>query len=303
MSTRKQGIINATIAYVLWGVYPLYWHLLRAISPVELLINRTFWSFVTLFLVILVLRLHKSLWKTILDLVKDKKKLTLLIVATALLSTNWFVFTFAIVSGRILEASLGYYINPIMNIFIGVIILKEKLNKYQVLAALIVFVAVLFLTISHGTFPWISLVLALSFGCYGIAKKFIKLDPLFGLFLETALVLPISSFLFMFWLYNGTSSLLQGDAFISFLLIISGIITISPLFFFARAVRQLPLSILGFLQYMGPSISMVLAIFVLGEHFSRSHFITFGLIWIACLLFSTSHMLVRRSCCKSNNPT
>ena len=294
MNTRKQGIINAIIAYVLWGVYPLYWHLLRAISPTELVITRTFWAFVTLFIIILILRLHTSLWKTIKDLIKDKRKVFLLVLATALLSVNWLVFTFAIVSGRLLEASLGYYINPILNILIGVIFLKERLNKYQVVAAIMVFVAVLFLTIFHGIFPWISLVLALSFGCYGVVKKFIQLDSLFSLFLETTLILPISSFLFIFWLYNGTSILLQGDTFIIFLMIASGFITVLPLFFFAKAVKQLPLSIIGFLQYLGPSINMVLAIFVLGEHFSIEYFITFGIIWVACLIFSTSHWLQPR---------
>jgi chloramphenicol-sensitive protein RarD len=295
MTTRKQGIINAVIAYILWGVYPLYWQMLQVVSPTEILINRMVWSFLTLFLIIIGLRLFKSLKNTVIEIIKDKKKLTLLIVAAALLSMNWFVFTFAIVSERIIEASLGYYINPILNILIGVIILKEKLNRYQAIAAGIVTVAVLFLTITYGSFPWIAIVLALSFGCYGIAKKFIQVDPFFSLFLETTLMLPLSTFFFSLWLINGTSAFLQPNNTIIFLLMGAGFITISPLFFFAKAIKQLPLSLIGFLQYIGPSISMVVAIFVLGENFTRQHLITFGLIWIACLLFSTSHLLPQNS--------
>jgi len=291
MNTKKQGIINAVIAYVLWGIYPLYWRMLQAISATEILVNRMIWSFVTLFLVIVGLRLFTSLKKTILEILKDRNKLSLLILAAALISLNWFVFTFAIVTERIIQASLGYYINPILNILIGVVLLKEKLNKYQGIAAILVTIAVLYLTFSYGSFPWISLVLAFTFGCYGIVKKFIPVDPFFSLFLETALIFPVATFFFGFWMVSGSSAFLQQDLSIILLLMGAGFITISPLFFFARAVKQLPLSLLGFLQYIGPSINMVIAIFMLDEVFTRQHLITFSLIWIACLLFSTSHLL------------
>ena len=291
MNTRKQGIINGVAAYVLWGIYPLYWRMLQTVSPAEILINRMIWSFVTLFIVIFGLRLLKTLKETVIGIIKDKKKLALLILAAALISINWFVFTFAMVSGRVIEASLGYYINPILNILIGVVILKERLNKYQSIAALMVTIAVLYLTIAYGSFPWIALVLAASFGCYGIVKKFIPVDPFFGLFLETALIFPVATFFFTFLLFNGTSAYLQSNTTIILLLMGAGFITISPLFFFSKAIKQLPLSFLGFLQYIGPSINMVVAIFILGENFTRIHLITFGLIWLACLLFSTSHLL------------
>ena len=293
MNTKKQGIINAIVAYLLWGIYPLYWRMLQGIDPTEILVNRMIWSFVTLLLVIIGLRLFTSLKKIVIEILKDKKKLALLVLATALISINWFIFTFAVVTERIIQSSLGYYINPILNILIGVVLLKEKMNRYQKVAAILVMFAVLYLTFSYGSFPWIALILAFTFGCYGVVKKFIPVDPFFSLFLETALVFPVAFFFFGLWLLNGNSAFLQQDSSVILLLMGAGFITISPLFFFAKAAKQLPLSLLGFLQYIGPSINMIIAIFVLGEYFSRQHLITFSLIWIACLLFSTSHLLPR----------
>ena len=291
MKESKKGIINAVIAYTLWGVYPIYWAMLQSIRPTEILINRIIGAFLTLFIVILVTRLFGALKETILELYKDRKKLILLLIAACLISTNWLVFTFAAVSGRILEASLGYYINPILSILIGVIFLKERLNKYQVTAVVIAAVGVLYLTLSYGVLPWISLVLAFSFGFYGIVKKVTQINSTFSLFLETTLALPVAIFFFMFWIFDGTSAYVQQDKSYVFLLMLAGLITISPLYFFSKCAKQLPLSTLGFLQYIGPTINIFVAIFILGESFSIHRFISFTFIWIACLLFSTSHLL------------
>lgn len=295
MNEQKQGIINATIAYILWGIYPLYWWLLQSIRPTELLINRMIWSFVTLLIVIIALRLIKPLKATIAELLVNKRKLMLLIVAASFLSINWFTFTFAIVSNRILEASLGYYINPILSILIGIVFLKEKLNKYQTLAVLIAAVGVLFLTISYGTFPWISLILAFTFGFYGFAKKLIQINSFFSLLLETTLMLPIATFVFTSWLIDGTSAFLQPNLAHILLLLGAGFITISPLYFFSKAAGQLPFKILGFLQYIGPTIQIFVAVFITGEDFSTQRFITFGFVWVACLLFSTSHLFPKKA--------
>ena len=295
MNELKRGIVNATIAYTMWGIYPLYWHLLQSVRPFEILVNRMIWSFVTLLLVIIIMRWAKPLKGTITGLLNDKKKLLLLLIAVVLVGINWFLFTFAIVTERILEASLGYYINPILSVLIGVIFLKEKLNKYQVIAVIIVTISVLFLTFSYGTFPWISLLLAITFGFYGLTKKLIQIDPLLGLFLETTLLLPISSFFFSFWLFDGTSAFLNPYLSLSLLLMGAGVITISPLYFFSKAAIALPLKTLGFLQYIGPTLQMFVAIFITGEDFSVQRFITFCFIWLACLLFSTSHLFQKKS--------
>ena len=294
MKERKQGIINMLIAHTMWGIYPLYWRLLQSLRPTEILINRMLWSFITLLLVIISLRWMKSLKETIADLLADKKKLALLIVATAMIGINWFTFTYAIVADRLLEASLGYYINPILSILIGVIFLKEKLNKYQIIAVLIASAAVLFLAITHGTLPWISLILAFSFSFYGLTKKLLGINPFFSLFLETTLLLPLSTFFFTSWLIDETSAFLQPNIAHILLLIGAGFITITPLYFFAQAANKLPLKILGFLQYIGPTLQMLVAIFITGEDFGTERFITFIFIWIACLLFSTSHLLQKK---------
>ena len=300
MNERKQGIINMIIAHTMWGIYPLYWRLLQSLRPAEILINRMIWSFVTLLLVIISLRLVKSLKETVAELLANKKNLALLIVATAMIGINWFTFTYAIVSDRILEASLGYYINPILSILIGVVFLKEKLNKYQIIAVLIASVGVLFLTITHGTLPWISLILAFTFGFYGLTKKLLGINPFFSLFLETTLLLPISTFFFTSWLINDTSAFLQPNIAHILLLIGAGFITITPLYFFSQAANKLPLKILGFLQYIGPTLQMLVAILITGEDFGIERLITFGFIWIACLLFSTAHLLQKS---KTTNPS
>jgi len=294
MSNQKRGIINATIAYTLWGIYPLYWWLLQSVGPTELLINRMFWSFLTLLVVMISLRKVETLKWTIVALRSDKKKLALLVSATAFLGVNWMIFTFAVVTERILEASLGYYINPIISILIGVVILKEKLNRYQTIAVLLASAGVLFLTITYGSFPWISLTLAFTFGFYGFAKKLIQIDSFLSLFLETTLMLPVSAFFFTAWLINGTSTFLQPNISYILLLMGAGFITMSPLYFFSKAANTLPLKTLGFLQYIGPSIQIFVAIFITGEDFSLDRLVAFGLIWVACLLFSTSHLLMKK---------
>ena len=295
MNERKQGIINMLIAHGMWGIYPLYWRLLQSLSPTEILINRMIWSFATLLVVMIAFRLIKTLKETLSSLLADKKKFALVIFAAAMIGINWFTFTYAVVSDRLLEASLGYYINPILSILIGVIFLKEKLNKYQVTAVLIASIGVLFLTLSHGAFPWISLILAFTFGFYGLAKKLIGINPFFGLFLETALLLPISTFVFTSWLIDGTSAFLQPNTSHILLLIGAGFVTIGPLYFFSQAANKLPLKILGFLQYIGPTLQVLVAVFITGEAFGRERFITFGFIWIACLLFSTSHLFQKKA--------
>jgi len=294
MNKHKQGISNAVIAYTMWGIYPLYWHLLQSVGPTEILINRMIWSFITLLLVIAFLRLSKPLKAVVIELWHDKKKLTLLVAATVLLSVNWFIFTYSIVSGRILEASLGYYINPIFSILIGVVFLKEKLDNYQKIAVLIATIGVVLLTVIHGALPWISLALAVSFGFYGLAKKLIQIDAFYSLFLETTLMLPVSAFFFTAWLVDGTSTFLQPNIAYILLLIGAGFITTSPLYFFAKAAGQLPLKMLGFLQYIGPTLQMLVAIFITGEYFSTQRLLAFSVIWVACLLFSTSHLLPQK---------
>lgn len=290
MVEHRRGVINAVIAYSMWGIYPLYWRLLSQIGPTEILVNRMLWSFITLGLGLIVLKWFKPLQTVVGELFINKKKLVALFAVASLLGLNWFIFTYAVTSERIIDASLGYYINPIFNIIIGILFLKEKLNKYQVVSVVLVVIGVMLLTISHGSLPWISLALAVTFGLYGVIKKILNIDAFIGLFLETLLMLPVSSFLFLSWLNAGTSTFSQSNMMLILLLIGAGFITISPLYFFSKATSLLPLKTLGFLQYIGPTIQLIVAITITNETFDRSHFISFSFIWVACVIFSMSHL-------------
>jgi len=295
MKEDKQGIINALIAFGLWGVYPLFWWLLQGVSPTELLINRMLWSFTTLLIVIIVFKKVPLLKETLIFLKNNKNKLLLVVLAAVLICINWFIFTYAIVSGRVLEVSLGYYINPLFNVMIGVFFLKEKLNKYQVLAIIIAFIGILYLSLSYGVLPWVSLILAVTFCFYGVVKKFVGIDSLMSLFLEMTLLLPISLFFTYNWIQSGSSIFITGSTYTITLILLTGIVTVSPLYFFAKAASKLQLKTLGFIQYIGPSLQMIMAITIIGEPFSTNRLITFIFIWIACLLFSTSHYLIKLS--------
>jgi len=288
MSDKKKGVMNAAVAYVMWGLYPLYWWQLQRVAPAEILINRMIWSFVTLFLIIVIFKWSDLLRRTIKDLLSDRKRIIFLLLATVLISINWFTYTWSVVSGRVLEAGLGYYISPILSFIIGAFILKEKFNKLQVLAACIATSGVLFQTISYGIVPWISLILASTFAFYGFCKKLIKVDPFMSLFLETTLMLPFASFFFGRLIVGGESTFLIGDGMSILLLIGAGIITVSPLFFFGKATQLAPLKLVGFMQYIGPTIGLFIAIFIFREPFSTTRLITFAIIWLACIVFTIS---------------
>jgi len=291
MNQKKKGIISAVIAYIMWGLYPLYWRMLQTVGPTEILINRMFWSFITLLLFLIGFNKISSLVQTVKSIVNNKKKLILLICAAALLGTNWFIFTYAIVSGRIIEASLGYFINPIFSIVIGVIVLKERLNQRAVLAVMIASLGVVYLTVSYGILPWISLLLAVTWGFYALIKKILSIEPFQGLFLETLIMLPVSGFFFFSTLIEGTSAFSQNNFIYIILLIGAGFITVSPLYFFSKATRILPLSVIGFLQYIGPTLQLLVAVIFTGEELSSNRLISFLIIWIACLVFSTSYFV------------
>jgi len=294
MKTSKEGLTNGFIAFFMWGVYPLYWWLLSNISGFEILINRMLFSFLTLVVLILVMRKLPDLKNALLLMKQQPKKILLMIGATLLIGINWYTFTHAVTSNQFVAVSLGYYINPLLNVLIGVFFLKEKLNKYQAIAVLIAFIGIAYLSISYGQLPIVSLVLAITFSLYSLVKKFIGIDAIISLFFETGLMLPVSTYLFITTIQNGTSHFAMDDIKIQLLLVGTGMITMSPLIYFTKAARLLELKILGFLQYLAPTLQMLVAVFIIGEPFSTNRLITFICIWIACLLFSMSHYLDKK---------
>lgn len=288
MNTNSKGIIYGITAYMLWGILPIYWKLLHSIQPLEIIIHRVIWSFFTLTIVLLVSKNWKLYKEQIQILLNNKKKILYLTIAAFLITENWLLYIWAVNHDNIIEASLGYYINPLVSILLGVIFLKEKLNPVQVISIIIASIGVLYLTTHYGKVPYISLILAVSFAVYGLCKKLVNIDAMFSLFLETLIVFPIAMLLFGNMVYNGESDFTHSSMLMMFLIMLSGIITVVPLLYFGMAAQTVPLSTLGFIQFINPTISMILGIFLYGETFTSTDFISFSFIWTACLLFAIS---------------
>lgn len=287
-SEYQVGVISAAWSYLIWGLLPIYWKLVDVVSPEEILANRVVWSFVFMVVLLALTKKISRLKETLQQLWANKKQLVALILASLLISCNWFVYIWAVNSDHMIEASLGYYINPLVSVLLGLIILKEKLNIPQIASLVLATIGVLVLTLNYDSFPWISVTLAVSFGLYGLAKKMIKVDSAIGLTLETMIVTPLGVIYMVYLLLQGNSSFFTISPTIDILLIGAGAATATPLLFFAIGAQKIPLSTLGFLQYIAPTISLILGIFVYGEHFSKSHLLAFVFIWSALTIYSFS---------------
>jgi chloramphenicol-sensitive protein RarD len=295
----RLGTIHAGFSYLLWGLLPIYWKFLGHVNTQEILANRIFWSFVFMMIVLLISRKWSLLVNTVKGFAKNRKQMYALTVASLLISVNWFIYIWAVNTGHLVEASLGYYINPLVSILLGMIVLKEKLNGYQYISFLLAAIGVVIISLSYGSFPWVSIVLAVTFGLYGLAKKLINVDSAVGLTLETLVLTPISFIFIVYLLIKGTNSFLAIDVKTDLLLIGAGAATAVPLLYFAKGAQKIPLSLLGFLQYIAPTLTLVLGVFVYHEHFSKMQLLAFMFIWSALTLYSLSktkilsHMVVR----------
>jgi chloramphenicol-sensitive protein RarD len=287
-SEYQVGVISAAWSYLIWGLLPIYWKLVDIVSSEEILANRVVWSFVFMVMLLAITKKISRLKETLQQLWAHKKQLVALILASLLISVNWFIYIWAVNSDHMIEASLGYYINPLVSVLLGLIILKEKLNIPQIASLVLAAIGVLVLTLNYGSFPWISVTLAISFGLYGLAKKMIKVDSAIGLTLETMIVTPLGVIYMVYLFVQGNSSFFAISPTIDILLIGAGAATATPLLFFAIGAQKIPLSTLGFLQYIAPTISLMLGIFVYGEHFSKSHLLAFVFIWSALTIYSFS---------------
>jgi chloramphenicol-sensitive protein RarD len=287
-SEYQIGVISAAWSYLIWGLLPIYWKLVDVVSSDEILANRVVWSFVFMVVLLAITKKISRLKETLQQLWAHKKQMVSLILASLLISCNWFIYIWAVNSDHLIEASLGYYINPLVSVLLGLIILKEKLNIPQIASLVLATIGVLVLTLNYGSFPWISITLAVSFGLYGLAKKMIKVDSAIGLTLETMIVTPLGVIYMVYLFLQGNSSFFTISPTIDMLLIGAGAATATPLLFFAIGARKIPLSTLGFLQYIAPTISLILGVFVYGEHFSKSHLLAFVFIWSALTIYSLS---------------
>jgi chloramphenicol-sensitive protein RarD len=276
------GIAYATLAFVMWGLFPLYFRHIAAVPPLEVVLHRSAWSL--LFVMGLLAALRRFGWLR--ELAAQPRRLGSFALSALLLAVNWLLYVYAVQSGQVVEASLGYFINPIVSVLLGVLVLHERLNKAQWCAVALAAVGVLWLTLLAGRLPWIALMLAVSFGLYGLMRKTASLGALEGLALETLLLAPLVLPALAWWSYSGRGAMAQGDPALAAWLIIGGPLTALPLLLFAASARRLPLATVGLLQYLSPTIQLALGVWVFHEPFDRTRLVGFGFIWAGLALYS-----------------
>jgi chloramphenicol-sensitive protein RarD len=281
------GTASAIAAFLIWGILPLYWRWLGAVPPLELLAHRVFWSAAILLCMVVLLQ-RRQLRAAL----RDRRALVAAMLAGVLLGLNWFVYIWSISVDRLVEASLGYYINPLVSVLLGVVFLRERLTRAQMVALSLAIAGVLVLTFSYGQFPWVSLALAFSFGIYGLVKKVGRLSNLVSLLVEMALTAPAAAAYLGIIQRAGTAAFVRSGALTSVLLAGAGIVTVAPLWLFGASARRIPLSSVGFFQYLAPTTMLLIGTLIFREPFTRAHGVAFALIWVALGIYSVS--LVRR---------
>ncbi|WP_116364705.1 EamA family transporter RarD [Parahaliea mediterranea] len=283
------GLLAGIVAFLIWGLAPLYFKALQHIPATEILAHRSLWSLALALLVLLAVGKLPDLWATL----KDRRRLAVLLLSTALIGSNWLVFIWAINSNRVLEASLGYYINPLLNIVLGIVFLGERFRLLQWAAVALAAVGIAHELWQFGRLPLVALFLALSFGFYGLVRKQAPVESLTGLAVETLFMFPLA-LAYLLWSDSPTSNLLHNSAPLNALLLFAGPLTLVPLLLFNIAARRLNLSTVGFLQYLGPTLMLVLAVLVFHEPFSEGKRLTFALVWLGLLLYTADALLQRR---------
>jgi chloramphenicol-sensitive protein RarD len=283
---RRAGLAYGLAAFGFWGLVPIYFKAVASVPALEVLAHRVVWSVVILgaFLTL------KGRWSEVVEAVTDRRCLGLLSVTTVLVGANWYVFIWAVANDRILQASLGYFINPLVNVLLGVVFLKERLSRAATGAVVLAAVGVGWLGVRVGALPWISLFLAFSFGLYGLLRKLTPAKPVPGLMVETTLMAPLAVLFLAATASGGGLYFGTGSVGLDLLLVAAGAVTALPLLWFTAAARLLPLSTVGFLQYIAPSLQMLLAVAAYGENLTLDHVVTFGFIWTALAIFSADQV-------------
>jgi chloramphenicol-sensitive protein RarD len=278
-------------AYSLWGLLTLYWRLFPNVPAIQVLCHRIVWSFVVLAAII------AATWREREPALQSvtPRVIAVYAVAAVLIGVNWFLYVYSVNNGFIVESSLGYFITPLVNVLMGVIVFRERLRQMQWVAVAFAFSGVVWLTLAYGVLPWIGLALAGSFGSYGLVKKAAPLPSLEGLSVETAVLLAPATVYLAALHKNGTGAFLHEGTATDLLLIAGGIVTVVPLLLFATAVRRIPLSVVGILQYIAPTIQFLLGVFAFREPFTRTQLTGFGLVWLGLVVFTLDGMRVRSS--------
>ena len=295
MTEKTKGITAISLAYIVWGLLPVYWKLLRAIAPDRIIAHRIIWSFVLMLLILVMTRRLKQLHLAL----HIKRDLLILGLASLLVTVNWVTYIYAVNSGQLIAGSLGYYINPLISIALGTLVYHERFRPIQLVAIALAAAGVAVITLSIGRLPWISLVLAFTFGVYGLLKKKVTLDAVTGLTIETAILAPAA----LAWLLFVPSAGLispaaasasgypaAGSPLLIAIIPLAGVVTAIPLLLFSVGTRTLDLSLVGFLQYLAPTLMLILGVFAYGEPFTTAHAVCFGLIWSGLILYTTTKM-------------
>ena len=280
-SIHSTGVLLGVTGYLFWGMFPLYFALLDSVSPIEIVAHRIIWSLIVVVLVLIVGKQWQAFTSAF-----SRRNVIILGSAAIFLSINWLVYVYAVTTNQVVQASLGYFVNPLISVAMGVLILKEKLRKTQWIAVGIAIVAVVVLTIASGSLPWIALTLGLSFATYGLLKKFANLPSLHSLGIETAVLVPIATVILGIAIVNGSESFVLDGPKITFLLIMLGPVTAIPLLAFGGASTRIPLSTLGVLQYITPIAQFLLGVFVFQEIMSTGRWIGFALVWVSLVIFT-----------------
>lgn len=278
----RTGLLYAALAYAMWGLFPLYFQHVRSVGALEIVLHRSVWSLAFLLLLLLLLRRGGA----VLAALRVPRQLALFGASALLLSANWLLYVWAVNHGRVIDASLGYFINPLVSVLLGVLVLRERLRRLQWMAIGVAAAGVLWLALRSGTLPWVGLAIAFSFGLYGLLRKTAPLGALEGLALETLLLAPIALPLLAAWTLQGTSALATAPASLIGWLLVAGPLTAIPLLLFAAGARRIPLATLGLLQYIAPTLQLMLGIWWFGEPFDTPRLVGFGLIWAALALYS-----------------
>jgi len=290
IAAMSSGVLQAALAYAMWGLFPLYFQLVSAAAPLEIVLHRSLWSLVFVLALLAVLRR----WAWLRDIARRPRTLATFGLSALLLSANWLVYVWAVNNGRVVDSSLGYFITPLVNVLLGYFVLHERPRRAQWGALAIAAAGVLWLTFFAGSLPWVGLVLAATFGIYGLMRKTAPLGALEGLALETLLLAPLAAGLLAWRTSHVGSAVNGGDPALLGLLVLAGPLTALPLLLFAAGARRIPMTTLGVLQYIGPTIQFALGVWLFHEPFAGPRLVGFVLIWLALVIYTAEGMLSMR---------
>jgi chloramphenicol-sensitive protein RarD len=278
----RSGVFYGLAAYSWWGLVVLYFKAVSHVPELEVLAHRVLWSMLLLGLLVTL----RGRWREAAAALRNRKTALTLVATTVLVASNWFVFIWAMSNNEVVQASLGYFINPLVNVLLGFLFLKERLRKWQWFSVVLAFTGVAYMTLGVGQFPWIAVFLATAFGLYGLLRKTVAVDSLLGQTVETAFLLPVALGYLGYLALNDSMAFLHVDLGTDVLLMAAGVVTATPLLWFATAARRLRLATLGFLQYIAPTSQLLLGVLVFGEAFTQDHQIAFTLIWAALAVYT-----------------